>query len=113
MNIEKVIKVINLVSNENRSAEEEKEFIDFILNCESDIYSGKDEAGNEINPTVKVKVTVDGDNQYEEERRKDETSLVVEVHGKHTVTIKVWIGDQMYGMKQLTLTDEDPVVSFE
>lgn len=73
----------------------------------------KDEAGNEINPTVKVKVTVDGDNQYEEERRKDETSLVVEVHGKHTVTIKVWIGDQMYGMKQLTLTDEDPVVSFE
>ena len=73
----------------------------------------KDEAGNEINPTVKVKVTVDGDNQYEEEKRKDETSLVVEVHGKHTVTIKVWIGDQMYGMKQLTLTDENPVVSFE
>ena len=48
MNIEKVIKVINLVSNENRSAEEEKEFIDFILNCESDIYSGKDEDGNDI-----------------------------------------------------------------
>ena len=73
----------------------------------------KDEAGNEINPTVTVKVTVDGDNQYEEEKRKDETSLVVEVHGKHTVTVKVWIGDQMYGMKQLTLTDEDPVISFE
>lgn len=73
----------------------------------------KDEAGNEINPTVKVKVTVDGDNQYEEEKRKDETSLVVEVHGKHTVTVKVWIGDQMYGMKQLTLTDEDPVISFD
>lgn len=72
----------------------------------------KDETGNEINPTVKVKVTVDGDNQYEEEKRKDETSLVVEVHGKHTVTVKVWIGDQMYGMKQLTLTDEDPVISF-
>ena len=72
----------------------------------------KDEAGNEINPTVKVKVTVDGDNQYEEEKRKDETSLVVEVHGKHTVTVKVWIGDQMYGMKQLTLTDENPVISF-
>ena len=72
----------------------------------------KDEAGNEINPTVKVKVTVDGDNQYEEEKRKDETSLVVEVHGKHTVTVKVWIGDQMYGMQQLTLTDEDPVISF-
>ena len=72
----------------------------------------RDETGNEINPTVKVKVTVDGDNQYEEEKRKDETSLVVEVHGKHTVTIKVWIGDQMYGMKQLTLTDEDPVISF-
>ena len=73
----------------------------------------KDEAGNEINPTVKVKVTVDGDNQYEEEKRKDETSLVVDVHGKHTVTVKVWIGDQMYGMKQLTLTDENPVISFE
>ncbi len=73
----------------------------------------KDEAGNEINPTVKVKVTVDGDNQYEEEKRKDETSLVVEVHGKHTVTVKVWIGNQMYGMKQLTLTDEDPVISFD
>lgn len=72
----------------------------------------RDETGNEINPTVKVKVTVDGDNQYEEEKRKDETSLVVEVHGKHTVTVKVWIGDQMYGMKQLTLTDEDPVISF-
>lgn len=72
----------------------------------------KDEAGNEINPTVTVKVTVDGDNQYEEEKRKDETSLVVEVHGKHTVTVKVWIGDQMYGMQQLTLTDEDPVISF-
>lgn len=72
----------------------------------------RDESGNEINPTVKVKVTVDGDNQYEEEKRKDETSLVVEVHGKHTVTVKVWIGDQMYGMKQLTLTDEDPVISF-
>ena len=72
----------------------------------------KDESGNEINPTVKVKVTVDGDNQYEEEKRKDETSLVVEVHGKHTVTVKVWIGDQMYGMKQLTLTDENPVISF-
>ena len=73
----------------------------------------KDESGNEINPTVKVKVTVDGDNQYEEEKRKDETSLVVEVHGKHTVTVKVWIGDQMYGMQQLTLTDENPVISFE
>lgn len=72
----------------------------------------RDETGNEINPTVKVKVTVDGDNQYEEEKRKDETSLVVEVHGKHTVIVKVWIGDQMYGMKQLTLTDEDPVISF-
>ena len=72
----------------------------------------RDETGNEINPTVKVKVTVDGDNQYEEEKRKDETSLVVEVHGKHTVTVKVWIGDQMYGMNQLTLTDEDPVISF-
>ena len=72
----------------------------------------KDEAGNEINPTVTVKVTVDGDNQYEEERRKDETSLVVKVHGKHTVTIKVWIGDQMYGMQQLTLTDENPIISF-
>ena len=72
----------------------------------------RDETGNEINPIVKVKVTVDGDNQYEEEKRKDETSLVVEVHGKHTVTVKVWIGDQMYGMKQLTLTDEDPVISF-
>lgn len=72
----------------------------------------RDETGNEINPTVKVKVTVDGDNQYEEEKRKDETSLVVEVHGKHTVTVKVWIGVQMYGMKQLTLTDEDPVISF-
>ena len=72
----------------------------------------KDELGNEINPTVKVKVTVDGDNQYEEEKRKDETSLVVEVHGKHTVTVKVWIGDQMYGMQQLTLTDENPVISF-
>ena len=72
----------------------------------------KDESGNEINPTVKVKVTVDGDNQYEEEKRKDETSLVVEVHGKHTVTVKVWIGDQMYGMQQLTLTDENPVISF-
>ena len=72
----------------------------------------RDEAGIEINPTVKVKVTVDGDNQYEEEKRKDETSLVVEVHGKHTVTVKVWIGDQMYGMQQLTLTDENPVISF-
>ena len=72
----------------------------------------KDEAGNEINPTVTVKVTVDGDNQYEEERRKDETSLVVKVHGKHTLTIKVWIGDQMYGMQQLTLTDENPIISF-
>ena len=72
----------------------------------------RDETGNEINPTVKVKVTDDGDNQYKEEKRKDETSLVVEVHGKHTVTVKVWIGDQMYGMKQLTLTDEDPVISF-
>lgn len=48
MEIEKVIEIINTIRSEDRGIEEEKKFIDFILNCESNMYSGKDEDGNTI-----------------------------------------------------------------
>lgn len=48
MEIEKVIEIINAIRSEDKGIEEEKKFIDFILNCESNMYSGKDEDGNTI-----------------------------------------------------------------
>ena len=67
-----------------------------------------DEAGNEINPTVNVKITVNDENIHSTTHRKDEADITVDVYGKGTVTVKVWIDDTMETMKQFNLSVENP-----
>ena len=59
-----------------------------------------DEEGNEIDPTVDLKITVNDENVHSTAHRKDETDITVDVYGKGTVTVKVWIGETMETMKQ-------------
>lgn len=42
----------------------------------------KDENGNEIDPTVKVKITVNDETVYSDSNRKDETEIISEISGK-------------------------------
>ncbi len=53
----------------------------------------KDENGNEIDPTVKVKITVNDETVYSDSNRKDETEIISEISGKGTVTVKVWVNE--------------------
>ncbi len=73
----------------------------------------KDEEGNEINPTVQVKITVNDETVYSAKHRKDETEITAEVSGKGTVTIKVLVDDVREDMRQFDLSAENPVLTID
>lgn len=72
-----------------------------------------DENGQEINPTVNVKITVNDEPIYNDTNRKDETNIEAEVSGKGTVTVKVWINDIKKTTKQFNLSTENPVLTID
>lgn len=73
----------------------------------------KDEAGNEINPTVVVEITVDGETVYREEHRKDTTRISKEITGKGTVTVKVFVDDVKEAEKTLDLNSSKPILNID
>ena len=73
----------------------------------------KDEAGNEIEPTVNVKITVNDETVYNDSNRKDETNIVSEISGKGTVTVKIWINDIKKTTKQFDLSVDSPVLTID
>ena len=72
-----------------------------------------DENGQEINPNVNVKITVNDEPIYNDTNRKDETNIEAEVSGKGTVTVKVWINDIKKTTKQFNLSTENPVLTID
>ena len=72
-----------------------------------------DETGNEIDPTVNVQVTADGDNVYQESVRKDTTNINITVSGKGTIEVKVFINDIRKVTKQFNLNVDKPVLNID
>ena len=72
-----------------------------------------DENGNEIDPTVKVKITVNDETVYSDSNRKDETEIISEISGKGTVTVKVWVNEIKKITKQFDLSVDDPVLTID
>ena len=74
----------------------------------------KDEDGNEINPSVKLKVTVNEDTIVDEYVRKDNENYSITVSGKGTVTIKVFIDGVKKGSdRTLNLNSSNPVLTID
>ena len=71
----------------------------------------KDENGEEINPEVQVTVTVLSDGKeekiYDEAQRKDATDIPVQVSGRGTITIKVFVDDVRKAMEELNLNENN------
>ena len=76
-----------------------------------------DETGNEINPNVKVevKVTSEGseDTIYSETHRKDTENINMQVSGKGTITVKVFIDGVRKVQKTMNLNSENPVLNID
>lgn len=74
----------------------------------------KDDEGNEINPTVKLKITVNGEIIYDYDVRKDKEDFTTKVSGKGTVTIKIFIDGVKKGAdRTLNLNSEKPVLDID
>ena len=74
-----------------------------------------DEAGNEIDPTIDVKVTAGGDTVYQEKVRKDTENINITVSGKGTIEVKVFKGsDNIWVVtKQFNLNVDKPVLNID
>jgi len=72
-----------------------------------------DENGQEIDPTVNVKITVDDDTICDEAIRKDATNIEKKVYGKGTVIVKVLINGINRTTKQFNLSVENPVLTID
>ena len=71
----------------------------------------KDEAGNEINPTVSFYITVDEETVYREDnQRRDAESINATISGKGTVTVKVFVDGVRKAMEQFDLSKENPTL---
>ena len=71
----------------------------------------KDETGAEINPTVVLRIEVNGENVYREEnQRKDSGIITREIEDRGTVTVKVFIDEVKYAEKQFTLSGDNPTL---
>ena len=70
------------------------------------------ETGEEINPTVKLRIEVSGDTVYSDIVRKDSTDITATASGKGTVAVKVFIDDikNTSADKQFDLTVDNPVL---
>ena len=73
----------------------------------------KDEEGNEINPTIKLRIEVNDENVYEGDQRKDVEKFTKTISGKGTVTIKIFINGVKEVEKQLNMNNENPVLSID
>lgn len=76
-----------------------------------------DDEGTELNPTalVEVKVTSEGseDTVYKETHRKDTTNINIQVSGKGTITIKVFVDGVRKVTEQLNLNASKPVLNID
>ncbi len=74
-----------------------------------------DENGQEIDPTVDLRIEVNGDTVYREEnQRKDSTEITATASGKGTVTVKIFVDDvKITSDKQFDLTVENPVLQID
>ena len=76
-----------------------------------------DDGITEINPTVQVRVTVTSEGTeetvYNQEQRKDVTNLKVDVSGRGTITVKVFIDEVRKVQETLNLNSENPVLNID
>ena len=76
-----------------------------------------DEEGNEIDPTVQVRITVTSEGTeetvYNQEQRKDKTDLSIPVSGRGTITVKVFIDEVREAQETLNLNSENPVLNID
>ena len=73
----------------------------------------KDETGNEINPTVQLKITVNGETIYDYAVRKDKEDFTTKISGKGTVEVKIFIDGIRKVTKQIDLNDNNPVLDID
>ena len=72
-----------------------------------------DEEGNEINPSIELKITVNDETIYDESVRKDKEDFSTTVSGKGTVEVKVFIDGVRKKTEQLNLNSENPVLTID
>lgn len=72
-----------------------------------------DENGVEINTTAKVMVKVNDDVVYNEVNKKDTENINVDISGKGTVTVKVYIDGVLKKQGDLNLNSSNPVFTAE
>lgn len=71
------------------------------------------ETGEEINPNVEVRITVNDETVYKQTHRKDTTKITKTITGKGTVTIKVFIDDVNESTKTLNLNASNPILNID
>lgn len=71
------------------------------------------ETGEEINPNVEVRITVNDETVYKQTHRKDTTKITKTITGKGTVTIKVFINDVNESTKTLNLNASNPILNID
>lgn len=77
-----------------------------------------DEEGNEINPTIKLTMTVTSEGVTDticnaRDYRKDSERITFDVQGKGTITVKILIDGETVRTKQLNLNDSKPILNVE
>ncbi len=76
-----------------------------------------DDGVTEINPTVRVRITVTSEGSeetvYDRDQRKDNTNLSVPVSGRGTITVKVFINDVREAQETLNLNSSNPVLTID
>ena len=73
----------------------------------------KDEDGNEINPTVELRIEVNDETVYNGAQRKDNENFTRTISGKGTVTVKVFIDGVKEAEKQLNMGSDNPVLNID
>ena len=73
----------------------------------------KDEEGNEIDPTVELRIEVNDEKVYEGNQRKDVEKFTKTISGKGTVTVKIFINGVKEVEKQLNMNNENPVLNID
>lgn len=72
------------------------------------------ETGEEINPTIALRIEVNGDTVYKDNPRKDETAITATAQGKGTVNVKIFADDVKIKEVQFDLTkEENPVLTLD
>ena len=75
------------------------------------------EIGEEVDQTAQVRVTVTSEGTeetvYNQETRKDRTDLSIQVSGRGTITVKVFVDDVRKAQEILDLNSENPVLNID